>query len=78
MAEPGTHTAGGRQAGRRRGAPVCRHCRHFRNDADYLEAVLPGLQVMGSARASVRAEDGICVRHQLYLSARCSCAGFER
>jgi hypothetical protein len=31
---------------------------------------------MSSGDASVRADDGICLRHDRYLSARASCADF--
>ena len=54
----------------------CARCIHFRNDAAYLEQAFGGLTVLSSARGSVRADDGICVLHGRYLSARASCAGF--
>lgn len=54
----------------------CGSCTHFRNDPAFLERVMPGLASMGSAYASVRAEDGVCSRHDRYLSARSSCADF--
>jgi hypothetical protein len=52
----------------------CRTCRHFRNDAAFLEAAFSGLTSMSSAYGSVRAEDGICLRHDRYLGAHASCA----
>ncbi len=55
---------------------TCRACIHFRNDPAYLESVFQGLNVMSSAWASVVAEDGICLRHDRYLSADSSCADF--
>jgi hypothetical protein len=51
----------------------CRTCRHFRNDAVFLEAAFPGLTSMSSGYGSVRADDGICLRHDRYLGARSSC-----
>jgi hypothetical protein len=61
-------------AGPRRGR--CGSCVHFRNDAAYLEAATPGLASFGSADASVRADDGLCTRHDRYASARARCADF--
>ena len=55
---------------------TCRACAHFRNDPAYLEAIFQGLNVMSSAWASVVAEDGICLRHDRYLSAEASCPDF--
>jgi hypothetical protein len=54
----------------------CRACRHFRNDAKYLEAVIAGLTSLSSGYGSTRFDDGICLRHDRYLSARSSCADF--
>ncbi len=55
----------------------CRHCRHFRNDAAYLESAFPGLTSMSSGYGSVRAEDGICLVHDRYLNAESSCPQFR-
>lgn len=52
----------------------CRTCRHFRNDASFLEAALPGLASLSSGYGSVRADDGLCLLHDRYLGARSSCA----
>jgi hypothetical protein len=54
----------------------CRTCRHFRNDAAFLEAAFSGLASMSSGYGSVRADDGICLRHDRYLGARSSCADY--
>jgi hypothetical protein len=54
----------------------CRSCHHFRNDANYLETVFRGLTSLSSGYGSVRSDDGICVRHDRYLSARSSCSDF--
>lgn len=54
----------------------CRTCRHFRNDAAFLEAAFPGLTSMSSGYGSVRADDGLCLRHDRYLGASSSCADY--
>jgi hypothetical protein len=54
----------------------CGACGYFRNDAAYLEAAIPGLSSLSSATASVRVQDGVCLRHDRYLSARASCTEF--
>jgi hypothetical protein len=54
----------------------CRGCRHFRNDAKYLESAFAGLTSLSSGFGSVRADDGICELHDRYLSARSSCDSF--
>ena len=63
---------------RPRAAPAhcCGACAHFDNAPASLEAAFGGLSAMSSGYASVRAEDGLCARRGLYLSARESCAAF--
>ncbi len=56
----------------------CRACVHFRNDPAYLETVFAGYSAMSSAWGCTRAEDGICLRHDRYLSADAGCADFTR
>jgi hypothetical protein len=56
----------------------CGSCVHFRNDPAYLEAVFPGLTSLSSGYASVRADDGLCARHELYLSAGAWCRDHVR
>jgi hypothetical protein len=56
--------------------PQCRSCDHFRNDPKYLETVFEGLTSLSSGYGSVRSDDGVCLRHDRYLSARSSCADF--
>ena len=56
--------------------PQCHACNHFRNDAKYLETVFKGLTSLSSGYGSVRSDDGICLRHDRYLSARSSCSDF--
>jgi hypothetical protein len=58
-------------------ARECRRCRHFRNDAKFLESALPGLTIMSSGYGSTRADDGICLRHDRYLGAHSTCADFS-
>ena len=47
----------------------CRTCVHFRNDPAFLEAAFAGLASLSSGHASVRGEDGLCLRHDRYLVA---------
>jgi hypothetical protein len=54
----------------------CLGCIHFRNDPAYLETVITGLTSLGSGYGSVRADDGLCLRHDRYLSAQSWCADF--
>jgi hypothetical protein len=63
-------------ASQRRG--TCSSCAHFADDPATLERDMPGLTAMGSAHASVRAADGLCRRHGLYLSGTDSCPSFQR
>ena len=55
----------------------CGACAHFRNDPAYLEALFPGLTSLASADASVRGDDGHCLRHDRYLGAGACCADFR-
>jgi hypothetical protein len=57
--------------------PACAACRHFMDDPAALERAFPGFSAMGSARASVRAGDGICERHGVYVSAHDGCGDFS-
>jgi hypothetical protein len=50
---------------------TCASCRYFNNGPDRLELEIKGLATLSSARASVRADDGICARHDR-LTGRCS------
>jgi hypothetical protein len=54
----------------------CGGCAHFVNEPSRIEAMIPGLTTMGSARASVRADDGICAVHDLIVTARDCCDRF--
>jgi len=61
---------------RRDSGAACRNCAHFRNDPEFLEAAFKGLNAMSSAWGSVRAEDGICRKHDRYLSPEAWCGEF--
>jgi len=54
----------------------CRDCAYFRNSPACLESIFPGTSAMSSAWGSTRAEDGLCLRHDRYLSAEAGCADF--
>jgi hypothetical protein len=55
----------------------CLGCVHFRNDAAFLESAFSGLTSLSSGFGSVRGDDGICRRHDRYLSARSFCSEFS-
>jgi hypothetical protein len=55
---------------------TCFACIHFRNDAATLTAALPGLSVFSSFHASVRADDGLCLRHDRFINGGRRCAQF--
>ena len=57
-------------------AGSCRACIHFCNNPAYLEAIFAGYNALSSAWGSTRAEDGLCLRHDRYLSAEAGCADF--
>jgi hypothetical protein len=54
----------------------CRACAHFRNSPAFLESIFPGMSAMSSAWGSTRAEDGLCLKHDRYLSADAGCRDF--
>jgi hypothetical protein len=55
---------------------TCVHCVHFQNDPALLEGAFPGLTAMSSGYASVRAQDGLCRLHGIYLCAWDRCPHF--
>jgi hypothetical protein len=55
----------------------CSNCAYFRNDAEFIERTFPGLGSLSSAHGSTRGDDGICLRHDRYLSAHSSCEAFR-
>ena len=56
--------------------PICENCAHFNPDPLDVEAAIPGLNVMSSGFASIRAGDGLCAQHERYVPAHASCAQF--
>ena len=56
----------------------CIYCSHFRNSPTYMEQVYKGLNTLSSGHASVRKDDGICLKNDVYLSAKDWCKSFER
>lgn len=56
----------------------CINCTHFRNSPEYMEEVYKGLKVLSSGNASVRMDDGLCLKNDEYLSAADWCDGFEK
>ena len=56
---------------------ICAACAFFRNDAAALEAAFPGLNSLSSAHNATRGDDGLCRRHDRYLSARGCCDEYE-
>jgi hypothetical protein len=55
---------------------TCRSCVHFDNDPGRLEQAIHGLNTLSSAYASVRADDGLCARHDRYVRASFCCDDF--
>jgi len=57
-------------------AACCLNCAHFERDARAIEAAFPGLRALSSGFASVRADDGLCARHDRYVAGTARCAQF--
>jgi hypothetical protein len=55
----------------------CGACVHFSNDPATIEDTFRGLSAMSSGHASVRAHDGLCSLHEVYLSFRDTCGNFS-
>jgi hypothetical protein len=55
----------------------CFGCRAFVTDPKRIEADMPGLASLGSGFSSARAQDGLCLKHQIYLNGRRACAQRE-
>jgi hypothetical protein len=55
----------------------CLNCSNFRNHPQYLEKVFKGLNILSSGYASVRKDDGVCLLHDLYLSADAHCEQYQ-
>ena len=58
-------------------APRCGGCRHYTGEPHALEAAIPGLNILSSAYGSVRADTGLCGRHESFVrAASAACAEF--
>ena len=55
----------------------CLNCAYFCNTPSVMEEQIPGLQVMGSGWASVRADDGLCSKRDVYLAGYYTCEHFK-
>ena len=64
-------------AGRTAVARACAHCAHFRNDPADIEAALPGLASLSSGSGSVRSDDGLCLKHDRFVTMGSSCSVFR-
>jgi len=61
------------------GAARCGACRFFVGAPAALERAIPGLNILSSAYGSVRADTGLCRRHESFTtSATVSCPQFEK
>ena len=56
---------------------ACFPCAHLCDDPVRVETALPGLAILSSAHASVRAQDGICLRHDVLIDGRHRCSSFR-
>ena len=54
----------------------CVRCGYFQDEAAVIEASIPGMTAMGSAHASARGNDGICLLQDVYLSGLSGCDRF--
>jgi len=62
----------------KRGAKRCAACRFFTGAPAALERALPGLNSLSSAYGSVRANTGLCQRHDVFVTARSpACEQFD-
>jgi hypothetical protein len=57
--------------------PNCSGCRHFDNSPQAIEAAWPALRTLGSGHASVRSDDGLCARHDRYVTATGTCGSYS-
>jgi hypothetical protein len=62
---------------RRDAQPNCMPCTYFCEDPVLIEAHLPGLAILSSGHASVRAQDGLCILHELVINGRRRCDAFS-
>jgi hypothetical protein len=60
------------------GATRCAACRFFTGAPAALERAIPGLNILSSAYGSVRADTGVCERHDFFTTAATpACPRFE-
>ena len=60
------------------GPSRCAECRFFTGAPAALERAIPGLNILSSAYGSVRADTGLCRRHDTFVTARsAACPQFE-
>jgi hypothetical protein len=60
-------------------AERCGACRFFAGTPAALERAIPGLNILSSAYGSVRADTGLCERHESFVtSATAACAQFVK
>jgi hypothetical protein len=57
--------------------PACAACVYFRNEPGFLEAGIGGLASLSSSHASVRSDDGLCLRHDRHVTAKSCCAAYD-
>jgi hypothetical protein len=55
----------------------CFSCAHFRSEPVELESAMAGLVSLSSAYSSTRADDGLCAKHEHYVSANAKCDDFD-
>jgi hypothetical protein len=55
----------------------CLNCKFFNNEPEQVEQAFPGLTALSSGYASVRADAGICSRHELFLAPWYRCRDFQ-
>jgi hypothetical protein len=55
----------------------CLFCAHFQNRPAELESAMAGLVSLSSAYGSTRADDGLCQRHDRYVTANARCHDFK-
>jgi hypothetical protein len=58
-------------------AACCGRCVFFDNRPSSIEAAFPGLSALSSGYASVRAQDGLCRKHDRYCPFNDLCPDFE-
>jgi hypothetical protein len=58
-------------------APSCLDCSQFISAPRDIEAALPGLASLSSGYAAVRANDGLCARHDRYVAGSSICAQYH-